>query len=287
MGIGNWRGNNIVVSGGQRGDNMVVGGGQRGGNMVVGGGQRRGNSIGGSKRSNNIGGSIGWDSVVDKSWVSLSISLTLDNVLNGSVLGNIRWSVDTVGHSSVVGGAVVAGDGVAGKGTDNWGNNMVVLVSGQRGSNSSDKWGGNMAEMAISGIWGGNMAEMTISSIGGGSIRAIDEGRVSLSFSLMLGNDVSVVKPVGERFDKRGCGIGGQRCGSMVVGGQGKVMSVRVGTIGTISTIVTIGGDILSISSGFRLSHGSGGKSENYKHLHGAGGCFETFQGGLSPCTLR
>merc|ERR1712123_428959 len=241
---------------------MAVGG-QRCGNMVVGGGQRRGNSIGGSKRSNNIGGSIGWDSVVDKSWVSLSISLTLDNMLNGTVLGNIRWSIDTVGHSSVVGGAVVAGDGVAGKSTDNWGNNMVVVVSGQRGSNSSDKWGGNMAEMAISGIWGG-------------SIRAIDEGRVSLGFSITLGNDVSVVKPVGERSDKRGS--------SMVVGGQGKVMSVRVGTIGTINTIVTIGGDILSISSGFRLSHGSGGKSENYKHLHGAGGCFETFQGGLSPC---
>merc|ERR1711892_695056 len=303
MVVGGQRGCNVVVGGGQRGGNMVVGGGQRGGNMVVGGqrgcnmvvggGQRRGNSIGGSKRSNNIGGSIGWDSVVDKSWVSLSISLTLDNVLNGTVLGNIRWSVDTVGHSSVVGGAVVASDGVAGKGTDNWGNNVVVVVSGQRGSNSSDNGGGNMAEMAIS-------------SIGGGSIRAIDEGRVSLSFSLTLGNDVSVVKPVGERSDKRGGGIGGQRgggiCvqggggiggqggggiagqrgGSMVVGGQGKVMSVRVGTIGTISTIVTIGGDILSISSGFRLSHGSGGKSENYKHLHVAGGCFETFQGGLS-----
>merc|ERR1712128_415165 len=210
MGIGYWRGNNvgsnIVVSGGQRGGNMVVGGGQWGGNMavggqrgcnvVVGGGQRRGNSIGGSKRSNNIGGSIGWDSVVDKSWVSLSISLTLDNVLNGTILGNIRWSIDTVGHSSVVGGAVVAGDGVAGKGTDNWGNNVVVVVSGQRGSNSSDSWGSNSSDK-----WGGNMAEMTISSIGGGSIRAIDEGRVSLSFSLTLGNDVSVVKPVGERSD--------------------------------------------------------------------------------------
>merc|ERR1712106_1274794 len=233
----------MVVGGGQRGGNMAVGG-QRGCNVVVGGGQRRGNSIGGSKRSNNIGGSKGWDSVVDKSWVSLSISLTLDNVLNGTVLGNIRWSIDTVGHSSVVGGAVVAGDGVAGKGTDNWGNNMVVVVSGQRGSNSSDCWGGNMAEMAVSGIWGG-------------SIRAIDEGRVSLSFSLTLGNDVSIVKPVGERSDKRGGSVGGQRGGSiggqrgssMVVGGQGKVMSVRVGTIGTISTIVTIGGDILSISN--------------------------------------
>merc|ERR1712123_55517 len=130
IGIGDWRGNNIVVGGGQRGGNMVVGGqrgcnvvvggGQRCGNMVVGGGQWRGNSIGGSKRSNNIGGSIGWDSVVDKSWVSLSISLTLDNVLNGTILRNIRWSVDTVGHSSVVGGAVVAGDGVAGKSSDNW-----------------------------------------------------------------------------------------------------------------------------------------------------------------------
>merc|ERR1712106_1086386 len=186
MGIGNWRGNNVVVSGGQRGDNMVVGG-QRGCNVVVGGGQRRGNSIGGSKRSNNIRGSIGWDSVVDKNWVSLSISLTLDNVLNSTVLGNIRWSIDTVGHSSVVGGAVVAGDGVAGKGTDNWGNNVVVVVSDQRGSNSSDNGGSNSSDK-----WGGNMAEMTISSIGGGSIRAIDEGRVSLSFSLTLGNDVSV-----------------------------------------------------------------------------------------------
>merc|ERR1712123_300194 len=196
---------------------MAVGG-QRCGNMVAGGGQRRGNSIGGSKRSNNIGGSIGWDNVVDKSWVSLSISLTLDNVLNGTVLGNIRWSIDTVGHSSVVGGAVVAGDGVAGKSTDNWGNNMVVVVSGQRGSNSSDSWGSNSSDSGGSNSsdkWGGNMAEMAISSIGGGSIRAIDEGRVSLSFSLTLGNDVSVVKPVGERSDKRGGGIGGQRGGGI------------------------------------------------------------------------
>merc|ERR1712106_567035 len=67
VGIGNWRGGNMVV------------GGQRSGNVVVSGCQRRGNSIGRSKRSNNIGGSIGWDSVVDKSWISLSISLTLDN----------------------------------------------------------------------------------------------------------------------------------------------------------------------------------------------------------------
>merc|ERR1712106_593206 len=223
----------MVVGGGQRGGNMAVGG-QRGCNVVVGGGQRRGNSIGGSKRSNNIGGSIGWDSVVDKSWVSLSISLTLDNVFNGTVLGNIRWSIDTVGHSSVVGGAVVAGDSVDGKGTDNWGNNMVEVVSSQRGSNSSDdrgsnssdSWGSNSSDSwgsnssddrgsNSSDKWGGNMAEMAISGIWGGSIRAIDEGRVSLSFSITLGNDVSVVKPVGERSDKRGGRIGGQRGGGI------------------------------------------------------------------------
>merc|ERR1712106_342949 len=254
-------GSNIVVSGGQRSSNMVVGVGQR---------------------SNNIGGSIGWDSVVDKSWVSLSISLTLDNVLNGTVLDNIRWSIDTVGHSSVVGGAVVAGDGVAGKGTDNWGNNVVVVVSSHRGSNSSDSWGRDSSDNGGSNSsdkWGGNMAEMAISGIGGQRGDGI-VGQRGGGIGGQRGGSIGGQRG-GGIVGQRGGGIGGQRGGSMVVGGQGKVMSVRVGTI---STIVTIGGDILSISSGFRLSHGSDGKSENYKHLHGTGGCFKTFQGGLSPC---
>merc|ERR1711892_679635 len=99
------RGGNMVVCGGQRCGNMVVGGGQRGGNMVVGGSQGGSNSVGGCKRS-----------VVDKSWVSLS--LTLDNMLNSTVLGNIRWTIDTIGHSGVVVGAVVAGHSVAGKSMD-------------------------------------------------------------------------------------------------------------------------------------------------------------------------
>merc|ERR1712123_557401 len=91
MSSGNDRGSNIGV--GNR--NMVVGGGQRGGNMVVSGSQGRSDSVGGSKRS-----------VVDKSWVSLSLGLTLDNMLNSTVLGNIRWTIDTIGHSGVVVGAV-------------------------------------------------------------------------------------------------------------------------------------------------------------------------------------
>merc|ERR1712123_350833 len=94
------RGSNMVVGCSQRGGNMVVCGGQRGGNMVVGGSQGGSNSVGGCKRS-----------VVDKSWVSLS--LTLDNMLNSTVLGNIRWTIDTIGHSGVVVGAVVAGHSVA------------------------------------------------------------------------------------------------------------------------------------------------------------------------------
>merc|ERR1712123_498586 len=81
-----------MSSGNNRGSNIGVGNRY----MVVGGGQR------GSNRS-----------VVDKSWVSLS--LTLDNMLNSTVLGNIRWTIDTIGHSGVVVGAVVAGHSVAGK----------------------------------------------------------------------------------------------------------------------------------------------------------------------------
>merc|ERR1712123_551013 len=143
MSSGNNRGSNIgvgnrymVVGGGQRGSNMVVGGGQRGGNMVVSGSQGRSDSVGGSKRS-----------VVDKSWVGLR----LDNMLNSTVLGNIRWTIDTIGHSGVVVGAVVAGHSVAGKSMDKGRSNS----SDNWGSNSSDNWGSNMA---ISCERGSNMA---------------------------------------------------------------------------------------------------------------------------------
>merc|ERR1711892_733964 len=264
MGSNIVRGNNMVVGCSQRGGNMVVGGGQRGGNMVVGGGQGGSNSVGGCKRS-----------VVDMSWVSLS--LTLDNMLNSTVLGNIRWTIDTNGHSGVVVGAVVAGHSVAGKSmdkgrsnsSDSWGSNS----SDNWRSNSSDNWRSNSSDnwgskMAISCQRGSNMAiGCQRGRVGRGkrgtSIRAVDESWVSLSFSLTLGNKMPVVESVGGlvrcvRSDKRGGRVGVQR-ESMSVG------AVSMGTIGTI------GGDVLSICLGFRLSHSSGDKSENYKHLHGAG----------------
>merc|ERR1739838_1027170 len=243
----------MVVGGGQRGGNMVVGGGQRGGNMVVGGSQ------GGCKRS-----------VVDKSWVSLS--LTLDNMLNSTVLGNIRWTIDTIGHSGVVGWAVVAGHSVAGKSMDKGRSNS----SDNLRSNSSDKWG---SKMAIRCQRGSNMAiGCQRGRVGRGkrgtSIRAVDESWVSLSFSLTLGNKMPVVESVGGlvrcvRSDKRGgrSGVRSNKRGGRV-GVQRESMSVGAVGMGTISTI---GGDVLSICLGFRLSHSSGDKSENYKHLHGAG----------------
>merc|ERR1719266_367975 len=150
------------------GGNMVVGCGQGGGNMVVGGGQRRSNGIGGSKRS-NIG--------VDQSRVSLS--LTLDNMLNWTVLGNIFWAKDTIGHSSVMVGVVVAGDSVAGNSGDNGGNSVDIW-----GSKSSDKWCGNMAVRV------GSSSSIS-GSVRGVSI-AVDQSRVSLSIT--LGNEASVVE---------------------------------------------------------------------------------------------
>merc|ERR1712066_1215446 len=266
--IGDWRSNNTVVCG-----------------------QGSGNSVGGSKRRNNIG-------AVDQGWVSLS--LTLDNMLNRTVLGNIRWAIHTVGHSSVVLWVVVAGNGVAGNNrggnsSDNRRNNALDKGS----SNSPDKWGGNSLDN-----WGsnspdkrsGNMAVRVGSGSIGASVRGISvvkEGRVSLSFSLTLGNEVAeerggregrVGGEVGESSVVSGQGIGkmvvsGQGSGNMVVSGQGSGKTVVSGQGRS-----TIGRDKLSISSGFRLGHSSGGKSENYEHLHGAGGASGLSKEDCPPC---
>merc|ERR1719312_1284626 len=136
-------------------------------NMVVGGGEGRGNGVGGSKRS-----SMG----VDQSGVSFG--LTLDNMLDWTILGNI----DTIGHSSVVVGAVVAGDSVAGNSGDNVGGNSVD----KWGGNSSDKGGGNISDKGGGNSFdkgGGNMAVRVGSSSISGSVRvsiaAVDKSRVS------------------------------------------------------------------------------------------------------------
>merc|ERR1719317_1875795 len=189
--VGNRRGSNIVISGGH-GSNMAVSGhGSNMSNMVVGGGEGRGNSVGGSKRS-----SMG----VDQSGVSFG--LTLDNMLDWTILGNIFWAIDTIGHSSVVVGVVVAGDSVASNSGDNVGDNSVDIWGGNSvdkwGGNSVDIWGGNSVDIwgsnisdkggsNISDKGGGNMAVRVGSSSISGSVRvsiAVDQSRVSLSLAL-------------------------------------------------------------------------------------------------------
>merc|ERR1719445_2371903 len=167
--VGNRRGNNVVISGGH-GSNMAVSGhGSNMSNMVVGGGEGRGNSVGGSKRS-----SMG----VDQSGVSFG--LTLDNMLDWTILGNIFWANDTIGHSSELVGVVVAGDSVAGNSGDNVGGNSVDKWGGNSsdkgGSNISDKGGGNSSDKG-----GSNMAVRVGSSSISGSVRvsiAVDKSRV-------------------------------------------------------------------------------------------------------------
>merc|ERR1711993_50495 len=55
---------------------------------------------------------------VEQSGVSFSFSLTLNDVLNGTVLGNIAGAENAVGDSGVLLRVVVVGDGVAGDGGD-------------------------------------------------------------------------------------------------------------------------------------------------------------------------
>jgi len=255
--VGNRRGNNVVISGGH-GSNMAVSGhGSNMSNMVVGGGEGRGNSVGGSKRS-----SMG----VDQSGVSFG--LTLDNMLDWTILGNIFWAIDTIGHSSVVVGVVVAGDSVAGNSGDNVGGNSVDIWGGNSsdkgGSNISDKGGSNISDKGGGNSFdkgGGNMAVRVGSSSISGSVRvsiAVDKSRVSLSLALaIMGVDI---RGVCSTIDTIGPGVWE---GTILICG-----GVRVSSTIALSTIA------LSISSGFRLSHSSGGKSENYKHLHGASGCW-------------
>merc|ERR1719250_429714 len=233
--VGYGRGNNVVISGGH-GSNMVVSGH-------------------GSKRS-----SMG----VDQSGVSFG--LTLDNMLDWTILGNIFWAIDTIGHSSVVVGVVVAGESVAGNSGDNVGGNSVDIWGGNSvdiwGGNSVDKRGGNSSDKGCSNIsdkGGGNMAVRVGSSSISGSVRvsiAVDQSRVSLSFTLAnmtVGESAHEGGGVCTTIDTIGPGVWEGICGGV------RVSSSR---------------DVLSISSGFRLSHSSGGKSENYKHLHGASGCW-------------
>ena len=89
---------------------------------------------------------------------------------------------------------------------------------------------------------GGNISDKGGESVAvSGSVRiAVDRSRVSLSLTLAIGGVCTTIDTIGPGVWE------GTICGG-----------VRVSS--------TISRDELSISSGFRLSHSGGGKSENYK----------------------
>jgi len=114
MGVGKRRGNNVVVCG-QGCGNMVVGGGHRGSNSSDG----RGSKISGQRGSKLAVGSSQRGSTIEEGGVSLSLSLTLANVM--SVVEPIVFvRVDKRGCS------------------------IGCSICGQRGSNSSDSRGSNI-----------------------------------------------------------------------------------------------------------------------------------------------
>merc|ERR1719516_583060 len=118
------------------GGSLVEGGG---GNNVVEG------SVVDSVASNSIIIGEG-KGVVDRESISLCLSLSLDNVLDWSILGNVLWCENTVGDSSVLVGVVVVGHSMAGNlglGIDNGVDSSVVGDSGGSNSLVGDSWGGN------------------------------------------------------------------------------------------------------------------------------------------------
>jgi len=77
----------------------------------------------------------------------IGFSLTLDDVLNGTVLGNIAGAENSVGDSGVLLRVVVVGDGVAGDGSD-------VVGDGVAGDGSDNRGDGSVVDNG--GVDGGN-----------------------------------------------------------------------------------------------------------------------------------
>merc|ERR1712214_113279 len=77
----------------------------------------------------------------------VSFSLTLNDVLNGTVLGNIAGAENAVGDSGVLLRVVVVGDGVAGDGSD-------VVGDGVAGDGSDNRGDGSVVDNG--GVDGGN-----------------------------------------------------------------------------------------------------------------------------------
>jgi len=248
-----------------------VGVGHRGGNRVdsVGVGDRGGNrvdSVGVSGRGNSsrVGKGVDGGNRVDKSVgvdggsdvLGISLGLTLHDMLDTVVLGNILGSGDTVADSGVVVGALVAGDGLVGHGHSSVGRDRggnMVVAGHHRGGDLGGYIGGNRGGLAVGSdrgdlAVGSDRGDLAVGSDRGDLAVGSDRGGNSMAISRDGGIDIG-----GDR-SRHSVAVGGQRGGHMAVGSadRGNTSGVDQGVEGF----------------GFRLSIGNSGQSENYKHLH-------------------
>ena len=234
---------------GHRGGNRVdsVGVGDRGGNRVV-------HSVGVSGRGNSsrVGKGVDGGNRVDKSVgvdggsdvLGISLGLTLHDMLDTVVLGNILGSGDTVADSGVVVGALVAGDGLVGHGHSSVGRDRggnMVVAGHHRGGDLGGYIGGNRGGMAV----GSDRGNLAVGSDRGDLAVGSDRGGNSMAISGDGGIDI------GRDRGGDSVAVGGQRGGHMAVGSadRGNTSGVDQGVEGF----------------GFRLSIGNSGQSENYK----------------------
>ena len=255
VGVGHWGSNSLGV--GDRSSNGVSVGNRGSSNMVgnsVGSISDRGNnivSVGGNSRAGNMGET---SSIVDKSWVSLGFSLTLDNMLNTVVLGDVRGTNSPVGDSGVVDRALVAGHGMAGS-------NSIVHNGLDSGSVVNNRTDGS--------IDGSVVNNRTDSSIDGSVVNN------RLNSSGVVDNRLDSSGIVDNRVDSSSVvdnGVNGSRSlvhyrvdsvlvDSRVEGGSVVHHGVVCSTIGGVG----VAGRVYQGRVGFRLTSNEGGKGENYE----------------------
>jgi hypothetical protein len=198
---------------------------------------------------------------VVESSIGLGISLTLDNVLNGSVLGNVAGAEYTVGGGSVLLRVVVVGDGVRrsnssnnrGSGVDNGVDGVVnsgsVVDNRGSGSNRLNK-GGRGSNGAY------NRGSIVDNGVDGVVNSGVVDSRDSVSNGVVGGHNGGCLLNLGYNG-----GIGNSVVGVGERGGVGNGASI--GVSGSGITIRIAGVEKSGI--GFRLCCHEGTKSENYE----------------------
>jgi hypothetical protein len=244
------------------GNNGVVGiGDSGGGNSVVSIGGIRVGTIGlGGIGVSAIGMGIGVSAIssrVEDGGVGLGISLTLHDVLNGTVLGDVAGAEKTVGGGGVLLGVVVVGDGVAGNGGSNDGGGGVGYSGSSNGSVGVGNGSGNgvvdsrAVHNRVDGVVGGdNGGGLSLLNLNG--LNGLDGSNVGVGQGKSVGIDTGVSGIGVATIDTGVSGIGVATIDTGVSG-------IRVGTIGR---------GVEKSGIGFRLGCHKGTQSENYEHLH-------------------